>query len=304
MPRLDYVNRYARSGALRRNRSLAPRRWLTVFLGIAVLIAVIKTVTVITGRTNPVDRAINVVATPLVAVVRYTAEGFSSLGHIFHLPSLLRENRKLKEENALLKRQAAELELIKATNADLRATLSLNNHQFRDVNATVIARPYDLWLDQVVLDVGARDGVRPGNLVINASGVVGLVDNKVEDGMCWVTLITSPSLRLAAVTTTGVEGVIKGFDSHSMTLEGVRGRASNGDSGNLQLSLLTGNNIKLGDKVFTSGVTTSPGEGLRPRGQLIGNVVHRSVDANGRQDVRIEPAVNTNRINVVTVLAQ
>jgi hypothetical protein len=46
------------------------------------------------------------------------------------------------------------------------------------------------------------------------------------------------------------------------------------------------------------------GEGARPRGQLIGKVVHRSVDANGRQDVRVAPAVNANRINVVTVLTQ
>jgi rod shape-determining protein MreC len=298
------VNRYARAGALRRNRSTAPRRWLTVFLGIAILIAVIKTVTLITGRTNPVDRAINVVASPLVGVVRYTAEGFSSLGHIFHLPSLLRENRKLREENTLLQRKAAETELTKATNADLRATLGLHNQQYREVHATVIARPYDLWLDQVVLDVGSRDGVRSGNLVINPSGVVGIVDEKVEDGMCWVTLVTSPRLSLAVVTANGVEGVIKGFDSHAMALEGVRGRPPAGDEGNLKLGFLTGNNIKLGDNVFTSGIAGMAGEGARPRGQLIGKVVHRSVDANGRQDVRVAPAVNANRINVVTVLTQ
>src|SRR5688500_17606873 len=105
--RLGSVNRYARAGALRRNRSAPPRRWLTVFLGIAILIALAKTVTLITGRSNPVDRAINVAATPLVAVARYTAEGFASLGHIFRLPSLLRENRKLRDENAQLQRLAA-----------------------------------------------------------------------------------------------------------------------------------------------------------------------------------------------------
>jgi cell shape-determining protein MreC len=307
MARLDHVNRYARAGALRRNRSTGAgsRRWLTVFLGIAVFIAVIKTVTVITGKTNPVDRAINVVATPLVSVVRYTAEGVSSLGQIFHLPSLLRDNRRLREENAMLKRQSAEAQLATTTTADLRATLALSNLQYRAVNATVIARPYDLWLDQVVIDVGARNGVRAGNLVINPSGVVGIVDEKVQDGMSWVTLVTSPRFRLAAITSTEVEGVIKGFDSHAMTLEGVRGKPSNTDDGNLQLTRLTGNNIKLGEKVFTSGIATSAEEGLlRPRGQLIGTVVHRSVDANGRQDVRVEPAVNANRINVVTVITQ
>jgi cell shape-determining protein MreC len=304
MRRLDNVNRYARAGALRRNRSAAPRRWLTVFLGIAILIAVVKTITVITGRTNPVDRAINVVAAPLVTVVRYTGEGFASLGHIFRLPVLLRENRQLREENALLKRTSSEADLLKTTNSDLRATLALSNLPYRTVNATVIARPYDLWLEQVVLDVGARDGVRSGNLVINPAGVVGVVDDKVESSMCWVTLLSSPDLRLAAVTAGGVEGVIKGYDTSSMHLEGVRGQPG-GDTGNLQLSRVKGGSIKLGEKVFTSGIVPSAAEGgRRPRGQLIGSVIHRSEDVNGTQDVRVEPAVNTNRINVVTVLTQ
>ena len=306
MRRLDHVNRYARAGALRRNRSTGPRRWLTVFLGIAILITVVKTITLITHRSNPVDHAINVIAIPLVSVVSYTAEGFASLGQIFHLPSLLRENRRLKEENALLKRDTAEADLIKATNADLRATLALSNLQYRTVNATVIARPYDLWLDQVVLDVGARDGVRSGNLVVNPSGVVGVVDDKVEDSKCWVTLVTSPGFRIAAITANEVEGVIKGFDSQAMLLEGVRGYPGNADDGNLQLTRVrSGANIKLGEKVFTSGVVTSVSEGMRrPRGQLLGTVIHRSVDANGTQDVRVEPAVNANRISVVTVLTQ
>src|SRR4051812_23412227 len=123
MPRLDYVNRYARAGALRRNRTAAPRRSLTVFICIAIFIALVKTFTLITHRTNPVDHAINVVATPLVSVVRYTAEGFASLGQIFHLPSLLRENHRLNEENAQLQRKVAETELVKNSNDDLRATL-------------------------------------------------------------------------------------------------------------------------------------------------------------------------------------
>jgi rod shape-determining protein MreC len=306
--RLGNVNRYARAGALRRSRSPALRRWLTVFLGIAILIAVVKTVTLITGRSNPVDHAINVAATPLVAVARYTAEGFASLGHVFRLPSLLRENRRLGEENAKLQRELAEADLLRSSNQDLRAALKLDVESFREVHASVVARPFDLWLDQVVLNVGSRAGVRPGNLVINPSGVVGVVDDRVEDGMCWVTLVTSPRFRLAAVTDKSqIEGVIRGLDTRSMKMERIRGRdAARPDEGNLELMhVKAGKPVEVHEKVFSSGVVTSADAGLRrPRGLLIGSVIHKSVDANGALEVRVEPAVNVNRINVVTVLAQ
>ena len=301
------MNRYARAGALRRSRSAAPRRWLTVFLAIAVLIAIVKTITLITGRTNPVDRAINATTTPLVVVLRYTVDGFASLGAIFHLPSLLRENRELAAQNALLQRQISEAGLTKNTDDELRASLHLSVPQFRTVNATVIARPYDLWLDQVILDTGSRDGVRAGDLVVNPAGVVGVVDTRVERGMCWVTLLTSPRFRLAAVTGVNqVEGVIRGLDNREMTLEGIRGRPASTDDGNLaMIHVKAGSLISVGEKVFTAEVVDPQQlDARRPRGQLIGTVTHRSIDLNGALDIRIEPAVNVNRLNVVTVLVQ
>ena len=66
-----------------------------------------------------------------------------------------------------------------------------------------------------------------------------------------------------------------------------------------------GKPVDVHEKVFTSGVVPIGDPGLRrPRGLLIGSVIHKSVDANGALEVRVEPAVNVNRINVVTVLAQ
>src|SRR6185436_3969703 len=115
MGRLITVNRYGRLGGPRRSRS-ASRRWLTALLGIAILIALVKTWTLLTGRSNPIDRGINTLATPLVLAVRYTGEGLGSLGQVFRLPTLLRENRRLKAENELLTRQLSETEMLRATN--------------------------------------------------------------------------------------------------------------------------------------------------------------------------------------------
>jgi rod shape-determining protein MreC len=299
------VNRYARGGGSRR-RAAAPRRWLTVFIAIAIFIALVKTWTLVTGRTNFVDRGINVLATPLVLAVRYTGEGILSIGHVFRLPTLLRENRTLKAENDQLKRQIAETELVRSSNDDLRRALQLKRTDFRQVNAVVIGRSYDLWLDQVIVNVGYADGVREGQLVVNTDGVVGIVDKKVEDGTAWVTLLTSPRFRMAAVTgQSQVEGVIRGLDSRSMQLEGIRAKAGDAASGNLELMhVKSGAQVKVGEKVFSSGVVGIPGAVRRPRGVLIGTVIHRNIDPNGFLEVRVEPAVNPNRISTVAVMTQ
>lgn len=309
MGRLLGVSRYARAGALRRSRSAPPRRWLTAFIALALLIALVKTWTLLTGRTNPVDRMINAAATPLVMAGNYTADGLASLGQVFRLPALLRENQALQSENELLQRQLAETELVRATNAQLSASLRLKEPGFREVHATVISRPYDLWLEQIIIDAGRRDGVRPGHLVINSQGVVGVVDKQVLESTAWVTLVTSPRFRLAAVTgQSATEGVIRGLDGHNLEMVGVGRRATpNPEAGNMELKLVkAGALIEVGEKVFSSGVVGS-NEAVsvkRPRGILIGTVMHRNSDPNGFLDVRVVPAVNPGKINVVTVMVE
>lgn len=293
--------RVARLGGGRRTVAHSgARRWLLVFLALALFIGTVKIVTVATGRSNPLDSAINTVFTPLVIAVRYVGEGVGSLGHIFRLPALLRDNRKLEGQVELLQTQMGQTELLTKENEQLRRLLTLHNEAPNSIPARVVARPYDLWLDNVVIGVGSSRGVHPGDLVVSEEGVVGVVSDKVESGLAWVTLIDSTSFRLAGVTSgSACEGVIAGLDKKTLDM----------------LYVTAGSPVKVNEKVYTSGVTGAGAaagqrngitieDAGRPRGILIGTVKHVAEDVNGFLTIHVSPAVDPNRISNVLVYVQ
>lgn len=280
-----------RSVSFRRDqRSGHSRRWLAVFVGLAVLIATVKTCTVVTGRPNPVDQAINRAAAPLVVVVRYMGDGIASLGQVFRLPVILREQRRLNAEVKQLRRELAEKEALVAENKRLRKLLAVNAPAgYRGVHASVTARPYDLWLEQVILNKGYEDGIRAGCLVINEDGVVGLV-KEVQGNYCWVELVVSPRFRLAAYTGTSAgEGVIRGLDHSTLKL----------------MYIAAGTKAQVGEHVYSARPAGAIGEAARrPANLLIGTINGRQADQNGFLDITVAPAVNPNRITDVVVLVR
>lgn len=280
-----------RSASGRRGeRSQHSRRWLVVFVCLAVLVASVKTCTIVTGRSNPVDRAINRAAAPLVVLVRYMGDGIASLGQVFRLPSILQEQRRLNSEVKELRRELAESEGLVARNERLERLLKVEAPRgFREVHASVTARPYDLWMENVILNKGFDDGVRQGCLVRNEDGLVGIV-KETQGSYCWVELVVSPRFRLAAFTASSVgQGVIRGIDQSTLKL----------------MYIAAGTKAKVGEYVYTARPAGAIGEaGQRPVGILIGTINDRQADQNGFLDITVAPAVNPNRISDVVVLVK
>jgi rod shape-determining protein MreC len=266
------------------------RRWLIAIIVLALLVATIKSCTLLTGRTNPVDQAITTLASPVVYVIERIGDGLGSLRHIFRIPSLLREERRLKAENELLERRNAELDQLTAENEQLKHLLKLRVPSgFTPRSATVIARPYDLWVESVIIDAGRNEGVRHGNLVVNEQGVVGKV-TEVEAGYSRVQLISSPLFSLAAVSgDSRDEGVVRGVDARKLLLDFIP----------------AGSKLATGEKVFTLGNESYAGaDNNRPRGVLIGSVTGRIADANGFLTITVEPAASINRLSWVVVFTK
>jgi len=265
------------------------RRWLAVFVLLAVLIAGIKGCALITGRTNPVDQAITRMASPVVYVIRRVGEGIGSLAYIFQIPALLKENTRLKSENRYLQRQLEETKALKAQNQRLLALGKIRIPGYRAVQALVVARPYDLWLESAIISAGSADGVRLGNLVVNPDGAVGVI-SEVQSTYSRVQLITSPQFRLGAVSEDSAEeGVIRGLDWRTLIFDYVP----------------AGSKISLDEKVFTLGNETAPGsDDNRPRGVLIGTIVNRKVDKNGFLEIFVEPAITPSRLGPVDVMVR
>jgi len=270
----------------RRGQKRPSRRWLLLFLALAIVIAAGKTCAAVTGRSNPIDTALTHLTTPLVNVVRSIGQGFSL---VWNIPSALRDNVSLKAERDLLERRVEELKNVEADRRHLVEQYGLEPlPQFATVTARVIARPYDLWFDSAWISAGSRHGVRKGNLVANDDGVVGVV-TETHTTSSNVMLISSPELALGAITRdTRVEGVIHGFDATRINFD----------------LIPAGSPVDIGDKLFTLGESTYPGgEDNRPRGVYIG-VVSRVVDSGGFLDIAVEPAASVNRLGWVVVYTQ
>jgi rod shape-determining protein MreC len=285
------VPKYGKVSSLQRSgRTETTRRWLFIFLGLALLIGAVKTCTLITGHSNPLDRTINRASAPLVVAIQYIGEGIASLGNVFRLPSLLHEERRLQSENKHLRREIAESAALVNENARLRKLLGLRPPGgFKPVVASISARPYDLWMDMVMLNKGYDSNIQQGNLVINEDGLVGMV-KEVQTSYCWVELAVSPRFRLAArAGKSQSNGVIRGIDASNLKL----------------MYIAAESKIQVGEQVFTTEVDDA-GEktDLRPGNILIGTVNGRKADQNGFLDVSVAPAVNPNRLSNVMVLTK
>ncbi len=275
------------------------RIWLTRFVLIAGLIAIVKLFTAITGRPNPVDNAMMAVGTPVINVVKRIGEGIGGLVHVFRLPTLLKENTQLRSENEQLHRQMEEQLHLQNEITDLQKQLGLTaSRGFRILNATVTSRPYDLWLETAMVNVGSRDGVAIGDLVVNNDGVVGKIVD-VRRTSSRIQLISSPEFRLGAIAgaqdvakESRAEGVVRGIDQHNMELLYVR----------------AGTPVDIGQKVYTRGNISNEGfENLalhsenRPRGVFIGTISEKRVEQSSRLSLVIEPAADVNRLGNVSI---
>lgn len=265
------------------------RRWLVVLAIIALIVAGAKIATLVTGRTNPVDRAIISMTTPVVYVIKRIGEGLGSLVHVFRLPALLSENKRLETENALMERKVAEVGALARENERLRELAGLlPEPEFTLVNATVLARPYDLWLETALISAGSNDGLGKGDLVANELGIVGLVE-EVQPGYSRVELCSSPGFRLGVIAgDSRDEGVLRGIGPGELALDYIP----------------AGSKIAYGEKLFTRGESAvEPGGASRPRGIYCGMVTTRVAEG-GYLNITVEPAANTARLGQVVVYTQ
>jgi len=104
------------------------------------------------------------------------------------------ENRRLRSRVAELERQLASQRQLEVTNQELARSLGLRDSlHVHTAGATVIALDPDRLSQAVTIDIGARQGIRPGMSVLGQRGLVGRVTS-VQSRTAQVRLITDPQL--------------------------------------------------------------------------------------------------------------
>ncbi|HEY2032218.1 MAG TPA: rod shape-determining protein MreC [Rhizomicrobium sp.] len=185
------------------------------------------------------------------------------------------ENQRLKQENARLRQwQSAALLLDERLK---RYQLLLNAVPDPALNARtarVIGRASHPFLDTMIIDAGKSQGLKPGEAVVDARGMIGRIFLSGER-TSWVLLLTDLNSRIPVMIQPGnIQAIMAGDNTPNPTLD----------------TLATTAPLKVGDQVVTSG-----DGGLIPPGLPVGVLVNEGgafrvallADAGASEDVRI-----------------
>jgi rod shape-determining protein MreC len=196
---------------------------------------------------------------------------------------LREDNQRLLADNAVLRRQVAELQAAAQQNADLRKALDFQRtFGHRTVTAGVIGRAPDGLTRSLTIGRGSADGVEVGMVVVTGAGLVGRVSEVTRSTAIVETLVDAASRVNSYTSGSGLEGTVIG------------------EGGPLSMEVLPkpGVVVAPGEWVLTSGIG-----GSFPRGILVGQVAqfHRR-DSATVEIADLAPAVDFGNVSTVLVV--
>jgi rod shape-determining protein MreC len=270
-------------------------RWLT-FIGGIILLMVLAGWSLRSRHENitwpqqvvldATSFASNIVYQPAYEINRFFT-------HLSTLETLSAENAALKTVVAQEAQTQIALADSRQQNALLRQMLHFKQSapQWQLLAATVTGRSPLSWSEQVTLSIGSQEGVKRNMPVLNQAGaLVGRIESVAQISSVAV-LITSPDSAdgvsaLALVKGQQPYGIVTGAPTlHNRLI--------------MQFISQSGADVKIGDQVITSGLST-----IYPKGIVIGKVVGfvSGVSAIMKSAV-IRPAASMDELDDLFVLA-
>ena len=230
---------------------------------------------------GPIEQVAHDVSDPVTTLFDSITGGPSSQATISNL----------QKENAQLRAELSSAQLSDADEAQLSRLLQLAGRGgYRIMAASVIAAGGD-YSDTVTLDIGANDGIKPNETVLNGSGLVGTVTQVSSD----------TSTVLLATDASSVVGVRLAGSDEIGEVAGTGKWLSGG--GMLKLTLFDSNAVlAAGQQLVTFG---SVGDSPYVPGVPVGTVV--SVQANAgslTQTALIRPFADFTTLGVVGIVIQ
>lgn len=236
------------------------------------------------GPLRMARNAVHAVASPFIAAGGVVTRPFRSVARATSgFGASATEVAQLRSQNAELRRRVAELEEARLENARLRSLVSfVKATNMKSLGAHVIGRPSSAWEGVITVDRGTSDGIKVGQPVIGAGGLLGQTIG-VTARSATVRLITDQRSGVAAIVqATRAPGVVRGSIDGAITLDFVSRETT----------------VKPGDIVVTSGIG-----GVYPKGLLVAEVVSSEGEANGLYaDIRLRPAASFEGIEEVLIL--
>ena len=264
-------------------------KFFIICLCIALVLTIVPSVFAIMGYRSLAKNIVGTVTMPVRWVATTIGNAFEGFGKYFgSIKALNEENKALIDENAALKEQLEQAELLERENERLRDYLDMKNKypSFAMEEGMVISHSSGNYITNFTLNRGTLHGIQTNMPVITKDGIVGYV---VEVGLNWCmvsTLIETATSVGAYIPRSEVVGIVSG--DYSMRHEGT-----------CKISYIDAEaDVQVGDAVYSSGTGS-----VYPADLKIGTVTAIEVDEYNRTLVAtVTPAVDFSSLKWVMVI--
>ncbi|MBI5221475.1 MAG: rod shape-determining protein MreC [Candidatus Magasanikbacteria bacterium] len=180
---------------------------------------------------------------------------------------------------------SAKNKTLEKENSDLRAELNFKaKNKFNLLGAEVIAKNIEAIDQVVILNRGAKDGVKIDQPIIYGDGILIGKIIKAEDSISFARLLNDNQSKIAATVTNS---------DHSL------GVVEGGYGLSIKMNFIPRNeNVAIGDQIITSGIELSI-----PTGLVIGKVAAIENESyQPFQQAVITPAVEYQKVNFISII--
>ncbi len=223
--------------------------------------------------------------TPLEKALVWVQTSTANVWHnYFYLRGVRAENRSLKQQIERMSLEQVRMSQDADQARRLQALLAFKE-QFISATmaAQVIGSSGSEQSRSLYIDKGESAGIKPDMAVITADGIVGKV-LRVYPSTSLVLLINDQSSGVGAILEKSrLQGILKGTSVGEVALEKV----------------MSDETVPAGELVLTSG-----GDGVFPKGLLVGTVTKVAPGSELFLNIRVRPAANLNKLEEVLVVTK
>jgi rod shape-determining protein MreC len=223
--------------------------------------------------------------TPLEKALVWVQTSTGNIWHnYFYLRGVRAENRSLKAQVERMSLERVRMSQDADQARRLQALLAFKEQFISETMAAQVIGSSGSELSRsVYIDKGERDGIKPDMAVITADGIVGKV-LRVYGSTSLVLLIDDQTSGVGALLDkTRLQGILRGTPSGEVVLEKV----------------MSDETVPAGEMVLTSG-----GDGIFPKGLLVGRVTKVSQGSELFLNIRVRPAADLSRLEEVLVVTK
>ncbi|EES90588.1 rod shape-determining protein MreC [Clostridium botulinum] len=241
-------------------------------------------------KMSTAENGVGIVLNSVQGVVyKFNSKVKKSVKFIFHFKDVKEENKKLREENAVLKDKALKYDSLAKENERFKKMINFKDQrsEYDYIGCEIIGKSGENWLDGFVINRGSNDGIQKKMVVVTGEGLVGQVTS-VANKWSIVQSIINENIQVAGMlnSTRENDGVVKGYKDYSNKLLA-------------KLYFLPlDSKVKKGDTVLTSALGS-----LYPKDIKIGTVIDVEEDKGKLvKNALIEPSVDFNRLEELFVI--